>query len=101
LRAGAKVGLGSDLADLRFLPLQGGELVLRGEVQKPIDVLRAATSVNAADLRASEALGCIRAGAYADLLVLAGNPLEDLTLFTRDSDMPVVMRNGQFIRNLL
>ena len=100
-RARVRIGLGSDLLDHIFHKLQGGELALRGEVSKPIDVLRSATSVNADLLQMSGELGCIKAGAFADVLVLNGNPLRDLGLFRELGNLPLVMKGGQWVRNAL
>ena len=100
-RNGVKLGLGTDLGGHFFHPLQGGELELRGRVEKPIDVLRAATSVNAELLQKSGQLGCIAPGACADLLLLDANPLADLALFRDPGRIPVVMKGGEFVRNAL
>jgi imidazolonepropionase-like amidohydrolase len=100
-RNGVKLGLGTDLGGHAFHPLQGGELELRGRVEKPIEVLRAATSVNAEILQKSGELGRIAPGAFADLLVLDANPLEDLGLFRDPRRIPVVMKGGEFVRNTL
>ncbi len=101
-RAGVKVGLGSDLLGHEFHPLQGGELSLRAEVNKPIDVLRSATSVNAELLQMRGQLGCIQPDAYADLLALNGNPLEDLSLFREPLiNIALVMKGGVCVRNEL
>jgi imidazolonepropionase-like amidohydrolase len=100
-RNGVKLGLGTDLGGHFFHPLQGGELELRGRVEKPIDVLRAATSVNAELLQKSGQLGCIAPGACADLLLLDSNPIEDLALFRDPGRIPVVMKGGEFVRNAL
>lgn len=101
-KAGVKIGLGTDLLSKDFHPLQGGELALRGQVSQPVDVLRSATSVNADILQKPGELGCIAPGAYADILVLEGNPLEDLTLFQKaKTHIPVVMKGGVFVRNQL
>ena len=100
--AGVKLGLGTDLLDSRFHALQGGELALRGEVNSPLDVLRSATSVNAEILQKPGELGCIRDGAYADILVLEGNPLENLSLFLdSEKNIPLIMKGGRLIRHRL
>jgi imidazolonepropionase-like amidohydrolase len=101
-RAGVKMGLGADLLGSEFHELQGGELALRAEVHQPIDVLRSATSVNAELLQMEGRLGCVRPDAYADLLVVEGDPLRDLNLF-RDSrrNIPLVMKGGICVRNAL
>jgi imidazolonepropionase-like amidohydrolase len=99
-RAGVKLGLGSDLLDHDFHPFQGGELELRGQVSKPIDVLRSATSINAEILQMPNELGCIKPGAFADILVLGANPFTELALFrTPLKNIPVVMKGGVIVRN--
>lgn len=101
-RAGVKIGLGADLLGHEYHKLQGGELALRGEVNTAIDVLRSATSINAELLQKPGELGCIAPGAYADILVLNGDPLKDLGLFRdADNNIPVVMKGGEFVRNAL
>jgi len=100
-RNGVQLGLGTDLGGHAFHPLQGGELELRGRVEKPIEVLRAATSVNAEVLQKSGQLGRIAPDAWADILVVDSNPLRDLGLFRDPRRIPVVMKGGQFVRNAL
>lgn len=100
MRAGVKLGFGTDLLDHAFHPYQGGELELRGQVSKPIDILRSVTSINAEILQMPDELGCIKAGALADILVLEGNPFDDLSLFrTPLKNIPVIMKGGVFVRN--
>ncbi len=79
-----------------------GELALRGEVNTPIQVLRSATSINAELLQMDGQLGCIRPGAYADMLALNGDPLKDLGLFREPQiNIPLVMKGGVCVRNEL
>jgi imidazolonepropionase-like amidohydrolase len=60
-----------------------------------IDVLRSACAVNAELLMQEGRLGCIRKGAAADLIVVDGNPLEDIGLLAQDgARLTVVMRDG-------
>jgi imidazolonepropionase-like amidohydrolase len=76
--AGVPVGWGSDLMGvLEDEQLNG--LRAQIEVQGPLVGLRSVTSVNAHLLR-REDLGRIAVGASADLVVYAGNPLEDPSL---------------------
>lgn len=97
-RHGVKLGLGSDLLGHEYMKLQGREFAYRGEVHSPLEVLRSATSVNAEILREEGRLGCISADAHADLLVLEGDPMKDLGLFGDASNIPVIMKAGQFVR---
>ena len=99
-RAGVRVGLGTDLFGTEFHEMQSGEMRYRADVDTPIDILRSATSVNADIAMLGSTLGQIRAGFAADLIVLDGDPLKDLSIFERyRSTMPVVMRAGRFVRN--
>jgi imidazolonepropionase-like amidohydrolase len=99
IRAGVKLGMGSDLFGEEFHGLQGGELKLRGEISASIDVLRSATSIGAEILQKSGELGCIRPGAFADILVLEGNPFADLGLFeAAGKNIPMIMKGGELVR---
>jgi imidazolonepropionase-like amidohydrolase len=99
---GVKLGLGTDILGREFESLQGGELALRGEIQKPIDVLRSATSINAALLQKPGELGCIAPGAFADLLVLNSDPFSDLALFREPmGNIALVMKGGKIVRSTL
>lgn len=101
-RAGVRLGLGSDLHGHDALTGQGGELALRGEVQPAIEVLRSATSGNAAILRMEGRIGAIRPGAFADILLVEGDPLADLGLFAEPArGLAMVMKGGRVIRSRL
>ena len=92
--AGTKTGFGTDLfGDLQSEQLR--ELIIRAEVDSNVDVLRSATSINAELLGMEGKLGCIKAGAFADLLVIDGNPLEDLILLQKESQhITQIMKAG-------
>ena len=99
--AGVKIGLGTDLLG-HFHERQGDEFQLRGAVSQPIDILRSATSVNAEILQMQGRLGCVQPGAYADLLLVDGNPLMNLALLADSARcIKLILRNGEFIRNSL
>lgn len=66
LAAGVRVGFGSDLIG-KADAAQARELLLRAEVQSPLDVLRSATQVNADLLGRPGELGVVAPGAYGDL----------------------------------
>ena len=82
--AGVKLGFGTDLlGDLHAY--QRDEFRLRSEVETPFQILASATSVNAELLNMQGKLGCIAVGAFADLVAVAGNPLEDISLLFGES----------------
>jgi imidazolonepropionase-like amidohydrolase len=94
--AGVKMGLGTDLLGSQHVR-QSTEFTLRAQVLPAIDVLRSACAVNAELLRQEGRLGCVRSGAAADLVVVDGNPLEDIALLAQGGErMAVIMKEGQF-----
>ncbi len=78
--AGCIMGCGND-GGIPFtwpgsLPL---EMLLNQEAgMKPEDVLRSATAVNAEIIRMDDSLGTLDAGKIADMVLLDGNPLENM-----------------------
>lgn len=101
-RAGVKIGLGTDIFGTEFHDMQASEFRFRAEVDKPIDVLRSATSVNAEIAQCGDRLGQIRVGFDADLLLLEHDPLRDLSLFERyPSEIALIMRQGKLTKNNL
>jgi len=95
-RAGVKMGFGTDLLGALHV-LQSTEFGLRAKVLPAIDVLRSACVINAELLGQTGKLGCIREGAIADLLVVDGNPLEDISVLGSGGDrISIIMKEGHF-----
>lgn len=99
LSAGVKLGFGTDLLGETH-DAQSDEFALRGAVQPAIDVIRSATIINAEILGRSDDLGAVKPGAFADLLLVDGNPLEDLSVLGGQGDhLDVIVRAGKVIKN--
>lgn len=99
--AGVKMGFGTDLL-AEHNDRQGIEFELRAQVLPAIDVLRSATSIGAEILQESGNLGVVAPGAHADLLVVDGNPLENIGILAQQGRMlPVIMKGGVLHKNLL
>jgi len=99
--AGVKVGYGSDLLG-QLQVEQSREFLFRAEVLKPIEIIRQATLVGAEVLRHEGKLGVVEPGAFADLIVVDGDPVKDLKLFLdQGAHLPVIMKAGQFHKNAL
>jgi imidazolonepropionase-like amidohydrolase len=96
--AGTRTGFGTDLFGALHSE-QSRELLIRAEVDSRIDVLRSATSVNAELLGMVGKLGCIQPGAFADILVVDGDPLVDLNVLQGQGErIRYIVRGGEFIR---
>jgi imidazolonepropionase-like amidohydrolase len=95
--AGVKLGFGTDLLGPLHIH-QRDEFRLRGQVDTPAQVLASATSVNAELLNMQGKLGCIAPGAFADFVVVEGNPLEDLSLLYRERPaISAVWKGGSLV----
>jgi imidazolonepropionase-like amidohydrolase len=99
-RAGVPVAYGSDLLGALQVD-QSREFVIRSQVLSPMEIIRSATLVGAQVLRREGELGCLRPGAYADLLVIEGDPLKDLSLFQKPGALAAIVQGGRFHKNRL
>lgn len=99
--AGLKMGFGSDLLGETH-HYQSGEFSLRGKVLTPLEVIQSATTINAELLNRKGELGIVAPGALADLIVVDGNPLDDLSLLEgQGKKIPVIMKGGKLFKNAL
>ena len=99
--AGVKVGYGSDLLGALQVD-QSLEFIHRAKVLKPIEIIRQATVIGAEILRQEGKLGVVAPGAYADLIVVDGDPLKQLELFLdQGRHLPAIMKAGRFHKNEL
>lgn len=70
------------------------ELGLRARVQTAAAILQSATSACAKLFRMDGLVGTISPGAFADLLVVDRNPLEDITVLENPRNFQLIMKAG-------
>jgi len=98
--AGARIASGSDLLG----PLQdrkARELQIKTEVMSPMESLMSATKTNAELFGWQDDIGTVEVGKLADLLVVEGNPLEDIALLQNKSNLKLIMKAGKAVKNEL
>jgi imidazolonepropionase-like amidohydrolase len=108
---GVKTVFGTDaLFDPELGEKQGKFLAKLGRWYTPVEALRQATSTAAELLALSGprnpyqegALGVIEEGAYADLILVDGNPLEDLDLVAdAETNFDLIMKDGLIYKNAI
>jgi imidazolonepropionase-like amidohydrolase len=100
-RAGVPVAYGSDLlGELHWD--QSREFTLRREVVTPIEIIRSATTIPAQILRLQGKVGTLQPGAWADLLLVDGDPLDDLSLLEdQGRHLSIIMQAGRFHKRRL
>ncbi len=95
---GVRIATGADTdygpASLSRIASEAALLVSAG--MTPLEALRAATTSTAELLRIADRTGQIREGYEADLILLEGNPLQDVRAL---SDVLVVVSNGRVAMN--
>lgn len=106
----AKIAIGTDIVGSPGEKAQQAyELTNRLKWFTPFEILNQAL-VNNAELMSWSGprnpypgkLGVIEEGAYADILLVDGNPLEDLTLFNKpEKTLVLIMKDGKIYKNTL
>jgi imidazolonepropionase-like amidohydrolase len=97
-KAGVKIGFGTDLLGPMHR-YQSHEFMIRAEVMSPFDIIRSATNVNAKLLNRAGELGVVTPGARADLIVVDGDPLADLSLLDGQGEhLTHIMKDGVFYK---
>lgn len=84
----AGVGIHGTNAEEFVLMVKGG--------LKPIDALRAATSVDAELFGIASEVGTLETGRIADIVAVPGNPVEDIT---KTRSVFFVMKDGKVVKN--
>src|SRR6516165_3014765 len=96
--AGVKIGYGTDLLGPMHRH-QSREFVIRAEAMSPFDIIRSATIVNAELLNRPGELGVVAPGARADLIVVDGNPLADISLLDGQGEhLTHIIKDGVFYK---
>lgn len=95
LDAGVAIGLGGDVGVFHH-----GNNVLEMELMveygmRPLEVLKAATSINARAFHLEAEIGSFRTGMQADLLIVSGDPSIRISALR---DVKLVMKGGKVVR---
>ncbi|WP_082461605.1 metal-dependent hydrolase family protein [Pedobacter sp. PACM 27299] len=106
-----KTAWGTDcLFDAKLATRQGAQLAKLVRWYKPFEILRMATSTNAELLAlcgkrnpySEGKLGVIEQGAYADLLLVDGNPIKNIKLIENpEKNFIIIMKNGIIYKNMV
>ena len=96
VKAGVKIAYGTDSGVYPHWDVarQFAYMVRYG--MTPMQAIRSATIVSAELLRASDDLGSIEPGKFADLVAVAGDPLENVAFL---EDVAFVMKSGDIVKD--
>ncbi len=95
-RAGVRIGMGTDAGTpFNMHGCNAKELEYMADAgMSVLDVLRSATGTAAAILGEKAEVGRLQAGMFADLLVVDGNPLDNLGILSQRERIKAVFLNG-------
>lgn len=105
-----KIVFGSDIiTDPETMEKINDEFTYRTEWFTPVEILRQATSKSAELLAMSGPknpypgkLGVIEEGAYADILLINGDPLKDISILTKAKEnIVMIMKDGKIYKNTI
>lgn len=97
--AGVTVGLGSDLIG-PDQTARGDELLIRAELETPMDALVAATRTNARILGIDHLVGTLEVGKVADIVVWRTDPLHEPKAFTDRDNAVLVLQHGNIVKDI-
>ena len=78
------------------------ELELKSRVLGPMGAIVATTRTNAELLRQEKDLGTIEKGKYADMILVNGDPLKDISLFQDyKKKITLIIKEGEIFKNII
>lgn len=100
LRSGVKIAAGTDAGDpLTYHGANARELRLMVEWgMTPLQAITAGTRTGADLLGLLDELGTVETGKRADLLLVRGNPLDDISILERSEEILVILKDGKLVR---
>lgn len=103
--AGVQIGVGTDfIYDRSMMPYGKNamelELLTRDAGLTNAEALEAATRTGAAIILREKELGTVEPGKLADLIVINGNPLEDISILQESEKILCVLLGGQLVKDI-
>ena len=96
LKKGVKITFGTDVGGFAWTENQAKEFAYMVKYgMTPMQAIQSATTVGAQLLDQQDSLGAIEAGKFADIVAVAGDPLQDITELQR---VKFVMKAGEVVK---
>lgn len=96
--AGVAIGSGSDVVG-PWQGRRGEEIVLKARILGAHKAILSATRTNAALFNLSDRIGTIEPAKDADLILVAGEPLDRIELLADPTSIPFVMQAGLVVKD--
>lgn len=103
-KAGVRIALGTDYSNTKNSPYTHNgkefEAMVRAGLT-PMEAIKAGTINGAHLLRMADKIGSLEKGKLADLVVVDGNPLQDIWCLVGSEHVQLVMKDGHIEKNIL
>ena len=103
-QAGVTIGLGTDFIASQMFPMGNNAIELELYVKRvgmtPMETIVCATRNNATVLDLADTIGTLEPNKEADLLVVEGNPLEDITILKDKTKIVTIYKGGREVPRL-
>lgn len=102
-RENVKIGFGTDLLGPKAQAMQSEEFNIRKRGSETAhQIICSATAINAEILQHENKLGIIKPNAFADLIAVNGNPLNDISLLSgQGENLSFIMKAGKIYKNTI
>jgi imidazolonepropionase-like amidohydrolase len=96
--AGVAIGSGSDVVG-PWQGRRGEEIALKAKVLGPHRAIASATLTNARLFGMEDRIGTVEVGMEADLVLVEGNPLDEIGLLANPDSISVVIKGGRIVKD--
>ena len=97
MAAGVNIASGADLFG-QNAGLKAMELEMKAAIMGPIASIISATRTNAELIERSDQIGTLEPGKLADLIMVRGNPVDDITVLQDPDNIPLVLQAGRIAK---
>jgi imidazolonepropionase-like amidohydrolase len=101
LSAGVKIALGTDAGAFKHGENAKEFEYLVGAGMTPMQAIVAGTKMGAQCMGRGDEVGVLREGRFADLLVVDGDPLEDVRILQARSRLRLIMQDGVAVKDTI
>lgn len=101
---GVKIGVGTDFSGAPMLPHGQNAFELEMMVEAgftPMEAIKAATFVNSQVLGMEAEIGTVEPGKLADIIVVDGDPLQDISIFQDPKKIRLVLKGDEVLKSTL
>ena len=104
-KAGVKIGMGCDFVNDPAMGCTYDKANMEFERMEaagfsPMEILMAATKTNSELLLMADKIGTLEAGKFADVIVVKGNPLEDIKVMCHAENVKMVIQDGRIVKDI-